>query len=796
MFYSQVILAKKGPLAKVWLAAHWGDKKLARPQIFATDISQSCVDIMNPSVPLALRLSGHLLLGVVRIYSRKVKYVLNDCTEAMLKLQMAFSKQGGAQVTQLDGSGTNIKGVGGRELLSDKEAPTHQLVSNFGEYDQVHVVEGFCLPLPEDNEWILAEDDDVENAGGLLLTAHLPTGGTTQQKSRGVSPEQHLPPEETWAAFDPDGEDDDDEDDENDTNVNANADKTANKNKNDEEQSQVSDIELVRAANNDSMMSDDQLGRSTSMIGDKSALTEEGAVLTTPGGAGSGAAGRPGGDVFNPEDDDNFNIPFEEDSEDEQGGGGGGDFTDGVGVGGPPNLDLSREGTGTPAGGPPNLDLSRDSADTPLGGANSVTNLSVPGLALDDDSATQASNNTKRSLDEEGKKPRRRRRKRRKVVIDNNETELTNDHIRGMISDTSDIVRVMIHPATIWDEEGLGRDYKTLVKDRLALEGVTIQTTNGNGITGSSSSGNNKKNSKKNMDDLVIPSLTRPFLVDEGSMGGPQLHPDLAKLWQDNYWKALDQPCPYKRDVEEEEEEEEEQQQQQPVEDVELARRGSGTNADDESDAGTQLSDLNVEKEQEQQPEQEGGTGPPLIDEDENNFPVEEEEEEEEEPAEFPVPDFGDEKNNLTLNRTPDEDDMLELGMVNEFILDSDEEDDEDEDDIANRQALGDVASSTTKWHKHTVRVYQHLKKSMKDPNSTEDAAADDDSDASPKQDLPEQIMFKQLTKNVVSRRNAASVFFEMLQLKTWDFIDLNQEDPYGDITISPGVRFSEPPPN
>merc|ERR1712238_602852 len=171
---------------------------------------------------------------------------------------------------------------------------------------------------------------------------------------------------------------------------------------------------------------------------------------------------------------------------------------------------------------------------------------------------------------------------------------------------------------------------------------------------------------------------------------------------------------------------EEEEKQQQPVEDVELARRGSGTNADDDSDAGTHLSDLNVEKDQEQQPEQEDGTGPPMIDEDENNFPVEEEEEEEE-PADFPAPDFGEEDNNLTLNRSRDEDDMLELGMVNEFILDSDDEDDEDEDDIANRQALGDVASSTTKWHKHTVRVYQHLKKSMKDPNCTEDDDAADD---------------------------------------------------------------------
>jgi cohesin complex subunit SCC1 len=71
MFYSQIILAKKGPLGKIWLAAHW-DKKLTKIQIFQTDISKSVDSIVNPSVPLALRVSGHLLLGVVRIYSRKV----------------------------------------------------------------------------------------------------------------------------------------------------------------------------------------------------------------------------------------------------------------------------------------------------------------------------------------------------------------------------------------------------------------------------------------------------------------------------------------------------------------------------------------------------------------------------------------------------------------------------------------------------------------------------------------------------------------------------------------------------
>lgn len=38
--------------------------------------------------PLALRVSGQLLLGVVRIYSRKARYLLDDCNEALVKIKM------------------------------------------------------------------------------------------------------------------------------------------------------------------------------------------------------------------------------------------------------------------------------------------------------------------------------------------------------------------------------------------------------------------------------------------------------------------------------------------------------------------------------------------------------------------------------------------------------------------------------------------------------------------------------------------------------------------------------------
>lgn len=90
MFYSEVILAKRGPLARVWLAAHW-ERKLSKTQFLQTSIEKSVSAIMGQEVvPMALRLSGQLLLGVVRIYSRKAKYLLEDCNEALLKIKMAF----------------------------------------------------------------------------------------------------------------------------------------------------------------------------------------------------------------------------------------------------------------------------------------------------------------------------------------------------------------------------------------------------------------------------------------------------------------------------------------------------------------------------------------------------------------------------------------------------------------------------------------------------------------------------------------------------------------------------------
>ena len=117
MFYSVQLLAKKGPLGTVWIAGHL-DKRLKRNQIYETNISSSVGElselvalfsavaqnsptlcgitdsIINPEAPLALRLSGQLLLGVVRIYSRKINYLYSDCNEALVKIKQVWAAVG------------------------------------------------------------------------------------------------------------------------------------------------------------------------------------------------------------------------------------------------------------------------------------------------------------------------------------------------------------------------------------------------------------------------------------------------------------------------------------------------------------------------------------------------------------------------------------------------------------------------------------------------------------------------------------------------------------------------------
>ncbi|KAG5511472.1 hypothetical protein JKF63_07436 [Porcisia hertigi] len=126
MFFSTYVLTKKGPLAKIWLAAHW-DKRLTRHEVKVVDLSQTILHIIRPVVPIALRTSVELLVGVVRIYALKVKHLLKEATEATLFLRVTTlatkgskaSLAGQHRTTSIDGVVVPVKG-------SDVEAVTFE----------------------------------------------------------------------------------------------------------------------------------------------------------------------------------------------------------------------------------------------------------------------------------------------------------------------------------------------------------------------------------------------------------------------------------------------------------------------------------------------------------------------------------------------------------------------------------------------------------------------------------------------------------------------------------------------
>jgi len=79
--------------------------------------------IKEPSVPLSLRLSGQLLHGVARIHQKKVTYLADDCSDALLKIKMAF-RPGVVNLSAQDANATPSKinapslGAGDEELQS------------------------------------------------------------------------------------------------------------------------------------------------------------------------------------------------------------------------------------------------------------------------------------------------------------------------------------------------------------------------------------------------------------------------------------------------------------------------------------------------------------------------------------------------------------------------------------------------------------------------------------------------------------------------------------------------------
>ena len=104
----------------------------------------------------------------------------------------------------------------------------------------------------------------------------------------------------------------------------------------------------------------------------------------------------------------------------------------------------------------------------------------------------------------------------------------------------------------------------------------------------------------------------------------------------------------------------------------------------------------------------------------------------------------------------------IELGAVNDIRSDAQD---------GGALDRTDASTAQHKWHPHTVKVMKVLRTSLHNN---------------------EEVTYKQLTKKTQDRRTAAALFFELLQLKTLDYVDVEQAAPYADIRISKATRFSE----
>ncbi|KAI0989049.1 hypothetical protein GJ496_009104 [Pomphorhynchus laevis] len=84
-----IIFSKQEPLCTLWLASH-NDKRIKRNQVCKTDIEKCCKIILHSSsTEMALQMRGQLMLGIVRLFFRKVRYYLSDINDALMKLKLA-----------------------------------------------------------------------------------------------------------------------------------------------------------------------------------------------------------------------------------------------------------------------------------------------------------------------------------------------------------------------------------------------------------------------------------------------------------------------------------------------------------------------------------------------------------------------------------------------------------------------------------------------------------------------------------------------------------------------------------
>ncbi|KAL3809139.1 hypothetical protein ACHAXA_007242 [Cyclostephanos tholiformis] len=431
---------------------------------------------------------------------------------------------------------------------------------------------------------------------------------------------------------------------------------------------------------------------------------------------------------------------------------------------------------------------------------SNLGDLEISGL---DDEASKAGSEKKKR---KGTASGTRMKKRRKIVIDNNQTELTSKQMKAMLRDTSDIVLQNVLHLASWPREDAEEEDNYLglcpAIQRLPTEHL----------------------------------LARPCIGDDGGLA-----PELLALWGRNMCKITGKAgtqLPFRMLGKQGEKQrgaiaeklmEEAAAAEEEMEDEEKLR---SQQVRDSMDGHFFLDDV------------EFGGG-------DHNVDFGEEEKHDDADLETPF-DIQDEFGSAEYkNDNIAEDDELSvhsdrssfsLGALNDLEKDFYEIGEEEED---GGHQPGQVAGDA-RWHKHTIRVLSMLKRSMQSDHANEDELDDEESGiegggtrksppeliaggqtrnpSGPREEeaagaqgrrgiegggtrksppeliaggmgKPAQLSYNKLSTGC-SRRTAASAFFDILQLKNLDFVELNQEKSYGDITITPGLRFDEPPPS
>ena len=395
-------------------------------------------------------------------------------------------------------------------------------------------------------------------------------------------------------------------------------------------------------------------------------------------------------------------------------------------------------------------------ANTTAGGKRK--SLAIDGLDLDLSAATREEEEAEEEQDATPKrKPVKgpRRRKRRRIEIDNDATELSSDHIKQMLRDTSDIVQQnRVHPADYVETDKNENLPSYLIPRRERM-----------------------KNRASAMRIASLPYerlLARPNCADGGGVA-----PKLLQLWERNSSRLRGKPLPFRMRGEAGEEQRRQRAEEQmkstaakeaedeEMEDIEIGRR-------DESMVGSEGRLSMDVGEQDKTFEYEGAEFPQHEEEEEEDvaMPFDEEDEHLAQQEQDEAIGFADDMPGMASPSLSEDSQKsgFSLGAVNDLEAELSDEPRQEQGD--------DLVSSDTKWHKHTVKVLSMLQRGM----------------ASIEEDGDKELSYDKLSYGT-SRRTACGVFFELLQLKTWDVIELGQEASYGDIKITAGVRFNEEVP-